>query len=154
MTQLSAARNTPDGSKALYGGKGTRRITVRDLALAKERGEKWPMLTAYDAMTASVFDEAGIPVLLVGDSAGNCHLGYETTVPVTMDEMTMLSGAVGRRTRRALPRPVPRSTAATRAASPALTADVPRPGPSGIREAPAGITEGRSAISVPSCSNG
>ncbi|MFJ9720075.1 3-methyl-2-oxobutanoate hydroxymethyltransferase [Streptomyces sp. NPDC101213] len=103
MTQLSAAQTKPsDGSKALYGGKGTRRITVRDLAAAKERGEKWPMLTAYDAMTASVFDEAGIPVMLVGDSAGNCHLGYETTVPVTLDEMTVLSTAVVRGTRRAL----------------------------------------------------
>nr|BFD85187.1 3-methyl-2-oxobutanoate hydroxymethyltransferase [Streptomyces sp. Xyl84] len=107
MTQLPAAqpaqKSTSDGSgKTLYGGKGTRRITVRDLALAKERGEKWPMLTAYDAMTASVFDEAGIPVVLVGDSAGNCHLGYETTVPVTLDEMTMLSAAVVRGTRRAL----------------------------------------------------
>ncbi|MDT9700078.1 3-methyl-2-oxobutanoate hydroxymethyltransferase [Streptomyces sp. P17] len=103
MTQLSAAQNTPSGgSKALYGGKGTRRITVRDIAAAKERGEKWPMLTAYDAMTASVFDEAGIPVMLVGDSAGNCHLGYDTTVPVTLDEMTMLSAAVVRGTSRAL----------------------------------------------------
>ncbi|WP_406727821.1 3-methyl-2-oxobutanoate hydroxymethyltransferase [Streptomyces sp. GD-15H] len=106
MTQLSAAptgRSVPsDGSKALYGGKGTRRITVRDIATAKERGEKWPMLTAYDAMTASVFDKAGIPVILVGDSAGNCHLGYETTVPVTLDEMTMLSAAVVRGTGRAL----------------------------------------------------
>ncbi|MFF8318419.1 3-methyl-2-oxobutanoate hydroxymethyltransferase [Streptomyces bobili] len=103
MTQLSAAQTkSSDGSKALYGGKGTRRITVRDIAAAKERGEKWPMLTAYDAMTASVFDEAGIPVMLVGDSAGNCHLGYETTVPVTLDEMTMLSAAVVRGTQRAL----------------------------------------------------
>ncbi|MFA3838061.1 3-methyl-2-oxobutanoate hydroxymethyltransferase [Streptomyces aureus] len=103
MTQLSAAQNTPDSSsKALYGGKSNRRITVRDITLAKERGEKWPMLTAYDAMTASVFDEAGIPVMLVGDSAGNCHLGYETTVPVTLDEMTMLSAAVVRGTKRAL----------------------------------------------------
>ncbi|MFD7130162.1 3-methyl-2-oxobutanoate hydroxymethyltransferase [Streptomyces sp. NPDC059894] len=103
MTQLSAAQKRPtDGSNALYGGKGTRRITVRDIAAAKERGEKWPMLTAYDAMTASVFDEAGIPVMLVGDSAGNCHLGYETTVPVTLDEMTMLSAAVVRGTQRAL----------------------------------------------------
>ncbi|MGX1565334.1 3-methyl-2-oxobutanoate hydroxymethyltransferase [Streptomyces sp. NPDC055506] len=98
MTQLSAARS----AKTLYGGKGTRRITVRDIAAAKERGEKWPMLTAYDAMTASVFDEAGIPVMLVGDSAGNCHLGYESTVPVTLDEMTMLSAAVVRGTSRAL----------------------------------------------------
>ncbi|MFD0267350.1 3-methyl-2-oxobutanoate hydroxymethyltransferase [Streptomyces sp. NPDC127106] len=89
-------------SATLYGGTGTRRITVRDLTLAKERGEKWPMLTAYDAMTASVFDEAGIPVILVGDSMGNCHLGYENTVPVTMDEMTLLSAAVVRGTRRAM----------------------------------------------------
>ncbi|MCX5348755.1 3-methyl-2-oxobutanoate hydroxymethyltransferase [Streptomyces mirabilis] len=110
MTQLSAApkqpvegaRATTGSSKALYGGKSTRRITVRDITTAKERGEKWPMLTAYDAMTASVFDEAGIPVMLVGDSAGNCHLGYETTVPVTLDEMTMLSAAVVRGTSRAL----------------------------------------------------
>ncbi|MFF4579329.1 3-methyl-2-oxobutanoate hydroxymethyltransferase [Streptomyces sp. NPDC001389] len=97
---VSPAREA--ASPALYGGTGTRRITVRDLTLAKERGEKWPMLTAYDAMTASVFDEAGIPVILVGDSMGNCHLGYETTVPVTMDEMTLLSAAVVRGTGRAL----------------------------------------------------
>ncbi|MFD3873528.1 3-methyl-2-oxobutanoate hydroxymethyltransferase [Streptomyces sp. NPDC058623] len=91
-----------EASPTLYGGAGTRRVTVRDLTLAKERGEKWPMLTAYDAMTASVFDEAGIPVVLVGDSMGNCHLGYESTVPVTMDEMTLLSAAVVRGTSRAL----------------------------------------------------
>ncbi|MER6779804.1 MULTISPECIES: 3-methyl-2-oxobutanoate hydroxymethyltransferase [unclassified Streptomyces] len=97
---VSPAREA--SSPTLYGGTGTRRITVRDLTLAKERGEKWPMLTAYDAMTASVFDEAGIPVILVGDSMGNCHLGYENTVPVTMDEMTMLSAAVVRGTGRAL----------------------------------------------------
>jgi 3-methyl-2-oxobutanoate hydroxymethyltransferase len=111
MTQLPAARKPAtatgtgtgtDHPKALYGGTGTRRITVRDLAAAKERGEKWPMLTAYDAMTASVFDEAGIPVLLVGDSMGNCHLGFDSTVPVTMDHMAMLSAAVVRGTRRAL----------------------------------------------------
>ncbi|MFE2927406.1 3-methyl-2-oxobutanoate hydroxymethyltransferase [Streptomyces goshikiensis] len=97
---VSPARESAGPS--LYGGSRTRRITVRDLTLAKERGEKWPMLTAYDAMTASVFDEAGIPVVLVGDSMGNCHLGYETTVPVTMDEMTLLSAAVVRGTSRAL----------------------------------------------------
>ncbi|MCX5382791.1 3-methyl-2-oxobutanoate hydroxymethyltransferase [Streptomyces sp. NBC_00083] len=107
MTQHVQAAQNPKASdssdpKALYGGKGTRRITVHDIAGAKARGEKWPMLTAYDAMTASVFDEAGIPVLLVGDSMGNCHLGYETTVPVTLDEITMLSAAVVRGTSRAL----------------------------------------------------
>ncbi|MFF4155698.1 3-methyl-2-oxobutanoate hydroxymethyltransferase [Streptomyces sp. NPDC001678] len=103
---MTHALKTPDSSqksnKALYGGTSSRRITVRDIAAAKERGEKWPMLTAYDAMTASVFDEAGIPVMLVGDSMGNCHLGYESTVPVTMDEMTLLSAAVVRGTKRAL----------------------------------------------------
>ncbi|MEU1629064.1 3-methyl-2-oxobutanoate hydroxymethyltransferase [Streptomyces sp. NPDC020096] len=102
MTHVEAAQKQSDSSKALYGGTGTRRITVRDIAAAKHRGEKWPMLTAYDAMTASVFDEAGIPVLLVGDSMGNCHLGYDSTVPVTMDEITMLSAAVVRGTQRAL----------------------------------------------------
>lgn len=102
QTPAQATPRPTDSSKALYGGKGTRRVTVRDIAAAKERGEKWPMLTAYDAMTASVFDEAGIPVLLVGDSMGNCHLGYDSTVPVTMDEMTMLSAAVVRGTSRAM----------------------------------------------------
>ncbi|MCI3225769.1 3-methyl-2-oxobutanoate hydroxymethyltransferase [Streptomyces sp. NP-1717] len=99
---FEAAQNPSRDPKSLYGGTGTRRVTVHDIAAAKRRGEKWPMLTAYDAMTASVFDEAGIPVMLVGDSMGNVHLGYETTVPVTLDEMTMLSAAVVRGTRRAL----------------------------------------------------
>ncbi|MFD5384198.1 3-methyl-2-oxobutanoate hydroxymethyltransferase [Streptomyces sp. NPDC127074] len=100
MTHVSPAQKQSE--KALYGGTSSRRITVRDIAAAKERAEKWPMLTAYDAMTASVFDQAGIPVLLVGDSMGNCHLGYESTVPVTMDEIALLSAAVVRGTRRAL----------------------------------------------------
>ncbi|MFW6723789.1 3-methyl-2-oxobutanoate hydroxymethyltransferase [Streptomyces sp. MAR4 CNY-716] len=108
MTHVSHARKTPgggDSAPALYGGDGGgkgRRVTIRDLAAAKRRGEKWPMLTAYDSTTAGIFDEAGIPVLLVGDSMGNVHLGYDTTVPVTLDEMTMLSAAVVRGTRRAL----------------------------------------------------
>ncbi|WP_030256944.1 3-methyl-2-oxobutanoate hydroxymethyltransferase [Streptomyces violens] len=112
MTQISPAQTqdpkagaAPDktaADKSLYGGKRSRRVTVRDIAAAKARSDKWPMLTAYDAMTASVFDDAGIPVLLVGDSMGNCHLGYESTVPVTMDEMTLLSAAVVRGTERAL----------------------------------------------------
>ncbi|WP_206310092.1 3-methyl-2-oxobutanoate hydroxymethyltransferase [Streptomyces sp. A0592] len=102
MTHAVSPAREPAASPTLYGGTGTRRITVRDLTLAKERGEKWPMLTAYDAMTASVFDESGIPVILVGDSMGNCHLGFDSTVPVTMDHMTMLSAAVVRGTSRAL----------------------------------------------------
>ncbi|MFJ5679541.1 3-methyl-2-oxobutanoate hydroxymethyltransferase [Streptomyces sp. NPDC093097] len=101
-TQGPTAKPAKENPKSLYGGARSRRITVRDIAAAKERGEKWPMLTAYDAMTASVFDESGIPVLLVGDSMGNCHLGYESTVPVTLDEITLLSAAVVRGTTRAL----------------------------------------------------
>jgi 3-methyl-2-oxobutanoate hydroxymethyltransferase len=86
----------------LYGGKAGRRITVRDVAAAKARGEKWPMLTAYDALTARVFDEAGIPVLLVGDSAAMVVYGHETTIPVTVDDLIPLTAAVVRATSRAL----------------------------------------------------
>jgi 3-methyl-2-oxobutanoate hydroxymethyltransferase len=68
----------------------------------KARGEKWPMLTAYDALTAGIFDEAGIPVLLVGDSAGNVVFGYDTTIPVTVDDLLPLAAAVVRGTSRAL----------------------------------------------------
>jgi 3-methyl-2-oxobutanoate hydroxymethyltransferase len=100
--QTPAKTAADKAPQSLYGGVTSRRVTVRDLAAAKQRGERWPMLTAYDAPTAAVFDEAGIPVLLVGDSAGNCHLGYENTVPVTMDEMVMMSAAVVRGTKRAL----------------------------------------------------
>jgi 3-methyl-2-oxobutanoate hydroxymethyltransferase len=79
-----------------------RRITIRDLAQAKTRGEKWSMLTSYEEMTAMIFDEAGIPVLLVGDSAGNNFLGEENTIPVTVDEMIPLVRAVVRGSSRAL----------------------------------------------------
>src|SRR4051794_28857905 len=87
---------------ALYGGASNRRVTIRDLQLAKDRGERWPMLTAYDYSTARVFDEAGIPVLLVGDSAANVVYGYDTTVPVTTDELLPLVRGVVRGTKRAL----------------------------------------------------
>lgn len=86
----------------LYGGASHRRITINDLKAAKERGEKWAMLTSYEQMTASIFDEAGIPVLLVGDSAGNNFLGEENTIPVTVDELIPLTRAVVRSSQRAL----------------------------------------------------
>jgi 3-methyl-2-oxobutanoate hydroxymethyltransferase len=86
----------------LYGGHGTRRVTVRDIAAAKSRGEKWPMLTAYDALTARVFDDAGIPVLLVGDSAAMVVYGQDTTIPVTVDELIPLTAAVVRGSSRAM----------------------------------------------------
>src|SRR6201991_1767953 len=68
----------------------------------KERGEPWPMLTAYDMYSAELFDEAGIPVLLVGDSAANNVFGYETTLGVTVDELLPLVRAVTRATKQVL----------------------------------------------------
>jgi 3-methyl-2-oxobutanoate hydroxymethyltransferase len=86
----------------LYGGTSTARVRVHHLQQAKERGEKWAMLTAYDTVSASVFEEAGIPVLLVGDSGGNVVLGLDSTVPVTLEDMLLMTRAVTRSTRRAL----------------------------------------------------
>jgi 3-methyl-2-oxobutanoate hydroxymethyltransferase len=102
MTATKAQAGAPSQVTALYGGTSTRRVTVRDIAAAKVRGEKWPMLTAYDALTARVFDEAGIPVLLVGDSAAMVVYGYDSTIPVTVDDLLPLTAAVVRGTRRAL----------------------------------------------------
>jgi 3-methyl-2-oxobutanoate hydroxymethyltransferase len=87
---------------SLYGGAVGRRVRTRDLFAAKERGERWPMLTSYDQYTAALFDEAGIPVLLVGDSASNNVFGNETTLPVTVDELMPLVRAVVRATSRAM----------------------------------------------------
>ena len=78
------------------------RVTISDLAAWKKAGKKWAMLTSYEQMTASIFDEAGIPVLLVGDSAGNNFLGEENTIPVTVDELIPLARAVVRGSSRAL----------------------------------------------------
>ncbi len=86
----------------LYGGASHRRVSILDLKDAKARGEKWAMLTSYEQMTASIFDEAGIPVLLVGDSAGNNFFGQENTLPVTVDELIPLTRAVVRASSRAL----------------------------------------------------
>ena len=86
----------------LYGGTSTARVRVHHLQQAKERGEKWAMLTAYDTFSAAVFEEAGIPVLLVGDSAGNVVLGHTSTVPVTVEDMLVLTKAVTRSAKRAL----------------------------------------------------
>ena len=97
-----AAANKTRTAEPLYGAVSDRRVTVRDIAAAKARGEKWPMLTAYDALTARVFDEAGIPVLLVGDSAGMVVYGHDSTIPVTVDDLIPLTAAVVRGTRRAM----------------------------------------------------
>ena len=89
-------------SESLYGPATGRRVTTRDLAAAKERGEKWPMITAYDALTASLSDEAGMPVMLVGDSAAMVVYGHDSTIPVTVDELIPLVAAVVRGSRRAM----------------------------------------------------
>src|SRR5690242_12460224 len=107
MSQHTSAAMAATGPRTmpepLYGGADTgRRVTVRDIAAAKARGEKWPMLTAYDALTAGIFDQAGIPVLLVGDSAAMVVYGHDTTIPVTVDDLIPLTAAVVRGTRRAL----------------------------------------------------
>ena len=78
------------------------RTSIAHLAAKKRAGEKWPMLTCYEQITAGIFDEAGIPVLLVGDSAGNNFLGEENTIPVTVDEMIPLARAVVRGSSKAL----------------------------------------------------
>jgi len=88
-------------SHSLYGGAIHRRITVKDIQKAKSV-ERWPMLTAYEQYTAEIFDTCGIPVLLVGDSAASNFLGYENTIPVTVDELLPLARAVVRSTKRAM----------------------------------------------------
>ncbi|HEY0217528.1 MAG TPA: 3-methyl-2-oxobutanoate hydroxymethyltransferase [Cellulomonas sp.] len=93
-----AATSAPTAAE----GAAPRRVRVHHLAQAKERGEKLTMLTAYDAATARIFDEAGIDLLLVGDSIGNTMLGHDSPIPVTVDEMIPPTRAVVRAARRAL----------------------------------------------------
>ena len=81
---------------------GIKRIRTHHLREMKQRGEKFAMLTAYEQYAAQVFDEAGIEVLLVGDSASNNVFGNETSLPVTVDELIPLARAVARSARRAL----------------------------------------------------
>ncbi|MBO0847921.1 MAG: 3-methyl-2-oxobutanoate hydroxymethyltransferase [Pseudonocardia sp.] len=83
-------------------GTPVKRVRIPRLRAMKERGERWPMLTAYDTYAAEIFDQAGIPVLLVGDSAANNVYGYDSTLPITVDELLPLVRAVVRATRRAL----------------------------------------------------
>ncbi len=88
-----------------YGGAATppvRRVRTAHLREMKERGERFAMLTAYDHLTAAVFDEAGVEVLLVGDSASNVVLGHRTSLPITVEELLPLTAAVARGAQRAL----------------------------------------------------
>ena len=79
-----------------------RRITITDLQAATDRGERWSMLTSYDTLTAGVFEQAGVRALLVGDTSAEMVLGFQTTVPMTMDRLIPMVQAVVRGTRTAL----------------------------------------------------
>lgn len=94
--------NQPKADPTESGTPRPRRVRVHHLREAKERGEKITMLTAYDAPTARVFDEAGTDVLLVGDSLGDNFYGYANTLPVTLDEMVHHTRAVAGAVQRAL----------------------------------------------------
>ncbi|SEG96572.1 3-methyl-2-oxobutanoate hydroxymethyltransferase [Nonomuraea solani] len=85
---------------SLFGG--SKKVRVQHLRQAKERGEKWPMLTSYDQYSAEIFDEAGVPVLLIGDSAANNVLGYDSTLPIGVEELLPLTRGVAAHARRAL----------------------------------------------------
>jgi 3-methyl-2-oxobutanoate hydroxymethyltransferase len=83
--------------QSVYGATNTPvKVRTHHLQKWKNEGHKWAMLTAYDFSTARIFDDAGIPVLLVGDSAANVVYGYDTTVRVTVDELIPLVSAVVR----------------------------------------------------------
>jgi 3-methyl-2-oxobutanoate hydroxymethyltransferase len=78
------------------------RVTINQIKEMKQKGEKIAMLTAYDYATAKIVDEAGIPLILVGDSLGQVVLGYDSTIPVTMEDMLHHTKAVVRGTKRAM----------------------------------------------------
>ena len=80
----------------------TRRVTTRDITAMKAKGEKIPIVTAYDYPMALLADKAGFPVILVGDSLGMVSLGYDSTIPVTMDDMIRHTRAAARGATRSL----------------------------------------------------
>ncbi len=98
MTEETA----PYGSGPAAPAAPVKRVRTHHLREMKERGEKITMLTAYDMYTAATFDEAGIELLLVGDSASNNVYGNETSLPVTVDELLPLTRAVARSVKRAM----------------------------------------------------
>ena len=99
---MNTESTSPASMASVYGSVSGRRITMRDLQRATDEGERWPMITAYDVMTANVFEAAGVPAILVGDSAAMVVYGYDSTLPVTVDELLPLVKAVVRGTSKAL----------------------------------------------------
>jgi 3-methyl-2-oxobutanoate hydroxymethyltransferase len=105
MSTPTPEETAPYGSgpaKADTGAAPLKRVRTHHLRELKERGERFSMLTAYEQYAAQTFDEAGIEVLLVGDSASNNVYGNETSLPVTVDELIPLTRAVSRSVHRAL----------------------------------------------------
>ena len=98
----SAAAPTPASASKPFDLDAVKKVRTVHLAQAKATGQKFSMLTCYDALTAQVFDRAGIEMLLVGDSAANVMLGYESTLTITLDEMIPLVAAVSRGASRAM----------------------------------------------------
>ncbi|WP_022899516.1 3-methyl-2-oxobutanoate hydroxymethyltransferase [Humibacter albus] len=100
--QETAAPNTPSEERP-YGGTpaGPKRVRTRHFQNAKANGIKITGLTSYDMLSATIFDEAGIDFLLVGDSAGNNVFGYDTTLPVRVDDLIPLTRAVAQAAKRA-----------------------------------------------------
>lgn len=92
----------PYGSGPAPASPRVRRVRTHHLREMKERGDKITMLTAYDMYTAATFDEAGIDLLLVGDSASNNVLGNENSLPITVDELLPMTRAVSRSVSRAM----------------------------------------------------
>ena len=98
----AAAPAAGPGGQETGARKHVAKIRTHHLRQAKLNGERFAMLTAYDQYTAEIFDQAGIEVLLVGDSASNNVFGNETSLPVTVDELLPLCRAVTRSAKRAL----------------------------------------------------
>ena len=98
----SAVAPAPASASKPFDLDTVKKVRTVHLAQAKAAGQKFSMLTCYDALTAQVFDRAGIEMLLVGDSAANVVLGYESTLTITLDEMIPLVAAVSRGASRAM----------------------------------------------------
>lgn len=98
----SEAASAPSGVQKPFDLDTVKKVRTVHLAQAKATGQKFSMLTCYDALTAQIFDRAGIDMLLVGDSAANVVLGYESTLTITLDEMIPLVAAVSRGASRAM----------------------------------------------------
>lgn len=99
---LHTAPSAPPRTHASTTSQSARPLTINDIREYRDRGERFSMVTAYDALTAGILDDAGVPILLVGDSLSMVVLGYDSTLPVTVDQMLHHTAAVRRGARRAV----------------------------------------------------